>query len=290
MGKPHEISLKKIELVKKHYKIEGRLTVRRCWYIWRTQHLIVIEGKTKKQLDSLYKKQSEYLTNWREKNYIPPHMIIDHTRQVIEPSTFEDFEDAFDYCYETFSMNSMEVQDRYVEVWLEKETMTSTYEQICLNHDVPLVVSRGFTSYSCKYEACQRFSEIAKPITILVCGDHDAEGLHIPVAVENFVSRYIPELDIIFKRVLLTEDDFHDLEAFQERYSPHKDSLKIPHVKSYIDRYGPVKLEVEAMAFEVQKQRLIEALGQEIDFDVVEKVEKASTRNKKAWKSYYYEE
>jgi len=288
MGRPRPISLEKIRLVKEHYAIEGRLTVRRCWYIWRTNHLIIIEGKTRKQLDKLYKNHSEYLTRWRERGYIPPYMIVDHTRRIIKAQTFDSFEEAFNYSYDHFSIDSMKVQDKYIEVWLEKDTMVSTYEQICLNHDVPLIVSRGFTSYSCKYEACQRWEEIEKPIVILVCGDFDAEGLHIPVAVENFVRGLIPTIDITFKRVLLTEEDFYALHKSQERYTPHKDSLKIPHVRKFVEKYGKVKLEVEAMAFEAQKERLMKVLGQEIDLDITNLVEKRSEENKKAWMKEHY--
>ncbi|MBA7497185.1 hypothetical protein ES702_07796 [subsurface metagenome] len=290
MGKPRSKSLEKIEFVKQAYEIEGRLTVRRCWYIWLTHKLITIKGKTRKQRDNLYKKQSEYLTDWREKGYLSPEIIIDHSRQLIESQTYHDFDEAFENCCEYFSLNSMDYQDKYIEAWIEKEGDQGKFRKICLTYDVPLQISKGFASYSCKHEAMKRFEKIDKPIVILYCGDFDAEGLYIPETTERFLKEHSLSLagNLIFKRVFMTEKDFYDLEKFHVEFTPNKKALENPQVRRYVEKYGKVKLETDAIAGDVQKARFKEALFEEIDQDLVNSLYEQADEEKEAWLEKHY--
>lgn len=290
MGKPKENSLKKIELIKQAYEIEGRLTIRRCWYIWLTHKLISIEGKTKQQRDSLYVKQSKYLTAWREKGYLYPEMIIDYSRQLFESETYHDFDEAFKACCESFSLNSMDYQDKYVETWIEKEGDQGKFMQTCLNYDIPLQISKGFASYSCKYEAMKRFEKIDKPIVVLYCGDFDAEGLYIPEVTERFFEEYAPNIAerLIFKRVLMTEEDFYSLKEFHVEFTPSKKTLEKAYVRTHIEKYGNVKLETDALAGDVQKARFKEALFKEINKDMLENLYEQAIEQKRSWLENHY--
>ena len=290
MGKPKPISRKKIELVKQAYEIEGRLTVRRCWYIWLTHKLISIKGKSDKQRKTLYIKQSKYLTAWREKGYLLPEMIIDYSRRLFEARSYHDFEEAFEYCCNHFSLNSMDYQDKYVETWIEKEGDQGKFKQTCLNYDVPLQISKGFASYSCKYEAMKRFEKIDKPIVVLYCGDFDAEGLYIPVVTERFLKEHNSSIaeKLTFKRVFMTEKDFRDLKEFHVEFTPKKKTLKKVYIKEYIEKYGNFKLETDAIAGDVQKARFREALFKEIDKNLVDSLSERADLEREIWLEKHY--
>jgi len=275
----------KIKLIKSAYETEGRLTVRRIYYILLSNGLI-------KHSENSYTGLSTLLTKLREQGYLDPRMIIDQHRKMIQRTTYSDFDEAFEECCDYFSINTMALQNKYVEVWIEKDTMTSIFLNRCYFSDVPLIISKGFTSYSFKHEFLDRLKENSeKPCIVLYFGDFDAEGNFIPFKVEEFVNEKLgtQNIDFELKKVLLTEADIPKIENFGiiDKGLSKKKHLEKQYVQDYVKKYGKKKYEVEALSFNEVQDRFIKALGQEIDFSIVEQADKLSKEQVESWKRKY---
>lgn len=291
-GRVWRTTLEKIEVVKQAFEEEGQLSVRRIYYILLTKGVY----KPKKNPESSYD-PFEYVSHltvkWRDAGLIDPDMIVDKHRQILKRVSYQTFNELFAGLvrshYRHGFKSAMELQDKYVEVWIEKDTMTSTFEGFCWNNDICLVVSKGFTSYSFKYEAVKRFKEVheetGKPVVVLYFGDFDAEGEHIPKALSRFVKEKAPELDFRLEKVLLTEEDFNrtDLEGFRIPIQPVKHERKQQYYRDFVEKYGRVKLEVEALSVAEIKDRLKCVITQTLDLSCVERAEQESKEEIEAW-------
>lgn len=279
MRKPNEKTIKKIIEIQKAYENEGRLTLRRIYYILLSKGLI-------KHSENSYKGLSVFCVKWREAGIINPEWIVDRHRDLVKRTTYSNFQEAFNNLCRNYSRNSMDNQERYVEVWIEKDTMSHIFLNGCVLNDVPLITSKGFTSYSFKHEAVERFKQQNKPITILYFGDFDAEGEHIPKVFHRFIKEKAPELDLNFKKILLTEKDIPKIKQF----AVYDKSLSNPihqrknYVLDFLNKYGKQKYEVEALSFDEVQKRFLQALAQEINLQVVENNENESQEEIKNWK------
>jgi hypothetical protein len=70
-------------------------------------------------------------------------------------------------------------QPKYVEVWIEKDAMTGTFQSILNGKDVVIVPNKGFTSLTFLYKCIKRLKDQqrkGKDIHILYYGDFDPSG------------------------------------------------------------------------------------------------------------------
>jgi hypothetical protein len=80
----------------------------------------------------------------------------------------------------TFEPHRWYGQPKYVEVWIEKQAMYSTFQSILEDYEVGIQSSKGFNSLSMLFEAYQRLKMIqntqGREIVILYFGDLDPSG------------------------------------------------------------------------------------------------------------------
>jgi hypothetical protein len=72
-------------------------------------------------------------------------------------------------------------QPHYVEVWIEKQALASTFESFLKGRDVRIVINKGFASWTFLHQNAQRLVQIVKEdpnreIHILYFGDFDPSG------------------------------------------------------------------------------------------------------------------
>lgn len=278
-------SKRKIKIIEEAFEKEGRLTVRRIYYILLSRGFFdLTKSKNPKYARHIYQNLSARLVVWREAGIIDPDMIVDRKSELMRRPTSDNFQEAFDDLCLYYSKNSMPDQKKYVEVWIEKDTMRNTFFHDCYYNDVPLIISKGWTSYTFKHEAVKRFRKVyPKPVIILAFGDFDIEGEHIPKVVEKFVRDKIPDLKFNLKKVLLTPADYRKMSEFVVRFNPSKKQLEHEYARQFIEKYGAIKLEVEAMPFDETKRKFQTALFKEIDKQVVDAIEKASEKDREEW-------
>lgn len=289
MGWINKTTKDKLAVIMAAYRKEGPITLRRAYYVLLTAGFFdLTKSANKDYADHLYQALSALFVKCREGGYLPPEAIVDRVRSFIKRPAFPTFAECFADSFENYAQDSMTGQDRAVEAWLEKDTMRDTFLKDCYFRDVPLVISRGFTSWTFKHDAAERFAGYGKPVTVLYAGDFDAEGEHIPAILQEFIREHLPGLDLDFRKVLLTAEDFAQLRQYRVEFKPTKKHLQSAYVRDFVERFGPWKLEVEALPFDETRRRFREALASAINQRVVEAIDGRASRNKRAWLKRHY--
>ena len=80
----------------------------------------------------------------------------------------------------SYRLDRWEGQASHVEVWCEKDALSSVIEPVCERYHVRFMANRGYSSSTAMYDAAQRFSDAAsrgkRPVVIYL-GDHDPSGI-----------------------------------------------------------------------------------------------------------------
>src|SRR5262249_40966344 len=77
---------------------------------------------------------------------IPFSWISDNTRWMRKPRSYSSLEEALRTTVRTYRRNLWDTQDVYVEIWTEKDAIAGVLLEETRQWDVPLMVSRGFSS------------------------------------------------------------------------------------------------------------------------------------------------
>lgn len=154
------------------------------------------------------KKESEYkdtvgrlLTEMRRSREIPFGWIADATRWQRKPKTHSSLASMLRRTADTYRQAIWDLQDVYVEIWLEKDALAGVLYQATAKWDVPLMVTRGYPSLSYLHSAAEALEAENKPCHLYYFGDHDPSGVDIPVRVEADLKTFAPGAEIHFERV-----------------------------------------------------------------------------------------
>ena len=269
VGTINKRTLEKIEVIKETFQKEGCLTVRRIYYILLSKGLLTHK-------ESTYISLSSQLTQWREKGIIDPDTIIDQHRILDKLLTYNSLNEFLDDAPSHYILDTQENQPVYLETWAEKDTLHGIVADICHTYRIPLVISKGFTSYSFKHEALKRFSEINKPVQMLYLGDWDAEGLYIPQLLQEFLARNGSEIKL--DRVAMVERDIKSLPSIA--WHPSTLHLKKEYVSTYVKNYGKTKWEIEALSFKEIRDRLLDSISKYVDIDKLKKTRRKEQKER----------
>ncbi|MCX8069712.1 MAG: hypothetical protein N2738_04340 [Thermodesulfovibrionales bacterium] len=197
-----------------------------------------------------YKLLSDTLKKARMQGLVPWDAIEDRTREfhfLMGHSDISMFlRQELEQLFSGYRRHLLQDQKYYIEVWIEKDALSSIFKKVCHEHTVSLVISKGFASISFLKDYADR-ATIAKqqnlqPV-ILYFSDFDASGLDMmPACRKNLMELGLT--DIIFERCALTKEQIHyyklpvSLSAIKE-----KDS----RAKKHIERHGMLAVELDAL-------------------------------------------
>jgi hypothetical protein len=175
------------------------MTVRQVFYRLAVRQVV---PKSEEGYDAVQRQ----LLFLRRAEVIPYERIADNTRWMRKPASFGSAEDALDYTAQCYRRSLWRDQGVHVEVWCEKDALAGVIYQETAAYDVPLMVSRGFSSESYLYEAAGAIRASGKPSHIYYFGDRDPSGVRIDPAIRRGLERFAPEADITFERVAVTPE------------------------------------------------------------------------------------
>ena len=243
--KKNLILLEKIKGILKEYDLQGiKVTLRQLYYQLVTKDLIPNQK-------SAYSKLSTLLTNARYCGLIDWGAIEDRVRVPKIPITFEDIKDLMRAASRSYHLDRWEGQEYYIELWTEKDAISSVISPITKKYQVAVSVNRGYSSATSMYESAQRFLEHDdKDLVLLYLGDHDPSGLDMDRDIRDRLKEF--GVDVEVERIGLTMEQIKEL-------NPPKNPAKItdPRATAYIEKYGAVSWEVDAIPPE-ELQQLIE--------------------------------
>jgi hypothetical protein len=176
------------------------MTVRQVFYRMVTREEI---AKTEQEYKNTV---GRLLVKMRREGAIPFDWIADNTRWMRKPRTYSSVEQALQHVAQTYRRALWDDQEVYVEVWTEKDALAGVLLEETARWDVPLMVSRGFSSVSYLWEAAQTIRAQAKPAFLYYFGDHDPSGVHIDRNIEKQLREMAPKAEIHFQRVAVLPD------------------------------------------------------------------------------------
>jgi hypothetical protein len=149
----------------------------------------------------------------RRSGILPYEWIADGTRWHVKSRSWDSVEDALDDAASSYRRGLWQDQDVYVEVWSEKEAISSIVSPITNRWDVPLMIARGFASESFLWTTAETIRAAGKPAVVYQLGDHDPSGISAWRHIQRRLTDFAPDVDITFERLAVTEDQIadHDL-------------------------------------------------------------------------------
>jgi hypothetical protein len=177
------------EFLIRYAEEHGPVTVRGLYYQAEVAHVVGID-KTEKG----YRKVQRDVLNLRRAGRLDYDHIADATRWMRKPRSHGSITESVEHAIRFYRKRVWdEISDAYVEVW-------------CAEYDVPLMVTRGFTSETFAYEAVEAMPA-GKPCFIYYIGDFDRAGRDAGIALAEKLHRFAnqyEDMDVRFEQITVT--------------------------------------------------------------------------------------
>jgi hypothetical protein len=193
---------------------------------------------------------------------IPFDWIADNTRWMRKPRTYGSMQDALETCARAYRRAVWDDQDAYVEIWTEKDALAGVLLEETRTWDVPLMVSKGFSSVTYLYEAAKAIEAEGKPAYLYYFGDHDLSGVHIDKAIERRLREFAPDADIHFERVAVRPEQIRQWDL------PTRPTKK---TDSRSKGFDGESVEMDAIAPAHLRALVRECIEQHVDRDALER-------------------
>ncbi|MEX2119578.1 MAG: hypothetical protein WD847_08285 [Pirellulales bacterium] len=203
------------------------------------------------------------LGRMRRDGQLPFDWIGDNTRWQRKPNTHWSMEDALYETAKYYRRDLWRSQDAYVEIWIEKDALAGVVYEITEKWDVPLMVSKGFSSISYLYSAAEAIKDAGKPAYLYYFGDHDPSGVHIDRKIESDLRTFAPDCEIHFKRVAVKAEQIKSLKL------PTRPTKK---TDSRAKSFKGDSVEVDAIPPKALKTMVETCIVQHIDHEVVRRL------------------
>ena len=196
--------------------VENPMTLRQLFY------RLVSDGTIGKK-ETEYKSLANLTKNMRMSGELPFEWFADNTRWQRKPRSYSSLERGVEIFAEAYRRDFWINQPNYVEIWLEKDALAGVVYGVTAEFDVPLMVSRGYSSLSYLHGAAEQIADIDKPTYIYYFGDYDPSGRDIPRDIETKLRIFAPDADISFQIVGVTPEQI-ELLNLQTRPTKTTDS------------------------------------------------------------------
>jgi len=214
----------------------------------RQLHYLLVEARLIENKESNYKALSHILVEARKKNKINNSKILDRSRprfMFFNPDTWRD-------------------QKNYIELVIEKDTLSGFFKPYCQRYDINLVVSRGYSSWTVKKEILDRATS-GIPLgfdhkIIIHFGDFDPSGEDLYRDLKDQIKAFNPNIE--FVKALLT---LEDIQKYNLPPSPPKKSDT--RTRAFLKKFGSYSVEVEALDPDELKRRIHETILRYIDVE-----------------------
>lgn len=169
--------------------------------------------------------------------------------------------------FQSYRVNKMYGQKKYLEVWIEKDALSTLFYQAVSPYCIPLTICRGYSSVSFLHNFKERVIQNRKEGQEAVClyfGDFDPSGVDMLKAMQKTIEEELGIEGVKFKRIALTP------EQIEEHNLPHSpEALKEADSRSkkHIEAFGRLAVELDALSPNVLTNLIHTAIQEEIDID-----------------------
>lgn len=230
------------------------LSVRGVFY--RVMSAGVVD-KTEREYDVVQRR----VLKLRRSGALPYAWIADGTRWHVKSRSFDSVEQALQDAAVSYRRALWSDQDAYVEVWSEKDAISSIVSPVTDSYDVPLMIARGFASESFLWQTAATIRDTGKPTFVYQLGDHDPSGVAAWEHVQAKLREFAPDIDIVFNRIAVTEEQ---IDIFDLPTRPTKAS------DSRAKNFSGESVEVDAVPTATLRRLVQDAIEEHIDTRALE--------------------
>ncbi|MCD4665507.1 MAG: hypothetical protein K8R68_09555 [Bacteroidales bacterium] len=257
-----------ISILKKFDELNMRMTLRMLHYQLVSRNII---QNTKKE----YKRISRVLTGARYYGLVDWDAIEDRIRIPHQHAEFDNISHLVEVARRNYRLNRWKKQDYYVEVFTEKDALSSILMPIIDKWHVFLNVLRGYSSATALYKASKRFIENNDKTNIaLYFGDHDPSGLDMIRDVKDRLTEFGCIVTVIPIALTIEQVKKYNLPP---NYAKIKDSRS----KNYIMQFGKASWEVDALPPDVMTTLIDSAIKHYVDIEKMTMVKKQEIEDMK---------
>lgn len=260
------------------YQSQGyKLTLRQLYYQLVSRD--IIPNKVEE-----YTKLTTLLNKGRMSGFVDWDAIVDRTRNIKTPYYEYSTQDAVQRTINSYKLDRHDVQDNYIELWLEKDALSEIIYRATQPYGISLMVNRGYSSCSAMYQSYQRLAQEInndKNVIIFYVGDHDPSGLDMIRDIRDRLSEML-----IYGTEL--QNNFDDLEQAQcwlnkklqvkpialtskqvqeHNLIPNPAKLTDPRATKYVEEFGYTSWEVDALNPEILDTLVKKSILDYIDLD-----------------------
>ena len=258
------ILIEKIKEILEEYKQKGfRVTLRQLYYQLVARDIIPNKANE-------YQRISKLLTDARYNGDIDWDAIEDRIRTPKIPHVFEDVNDLMEAAKNSYKLNRWENQKYYLELWTEKDAISSVIQPLTEKYQITMCVNRGYSSASAMFESSRRLrNEVGKNCIILYLGDYDPSGLDMIRDIKERIGEFSEMSDFELIPIALTKEQI-------DKYNLPENPAKVtdPRAKWFIDNFGDTSWEVDALKPEVLQKIVEDAILNYLDIEKFEQVKK----------------
>lgn len=147
-----------------------------------------IPGITKD--DASYCKIQEQVLALRRSGELPYNLITDGSRWTRKPDSFSSVADAVMQTARFYRKALWAQASERVEVWVEKDALSGVVYPVTADYDVPLMVTKGFTSETFVWSTIEAYRGDPRPLVIYYLGDFDRSGMAALESLREKVFRF----------------------------------------------------------------------------------------------------
>jgi len=256
------------------YRKQGYiLTLRQLYYQLVSRDIIPNQDKE-------YAKLSHVLKEARMGGLVDWASIEDRIRIPKIPYIVDDVDDAIDDTINMYRLDRMKDQNTYIEVWIEKDALSSVFYRVTKKYGIRLMVNRGYSSVSAMYKAAERIMDApAEESIIFYFGDHDPSGLDMVRDIQDRLEEFGTNPEVI--HCALTMEQI-------EQYNPPPNPAKVtdPRAKLYIQRHGNTSWELDALQPSVLEQLVKDYVLKFIDLEQYKAILDQEVEDKKTLENF----
>ncbi|MAH51186.1 hypothetical protein CMI37_35540 [Candidatus Pacearchaeota archaeon] len=252
------------QIITEYEALNIRMTLRQLYY------QLVAEGIIPNDAN-VYAKISNLLTDNRYVGRIDWDTMEDRGRLPSIPGQWENMLDILDSAVASYRLPRWRDQDYYLELFTEKEALTSVVKPITEKWHIHFCFNKGYSSASAMYGLSRRvMSKIkeGKHVVLLYLGDHDPSGMDMIRDINDRIEEFLT------KGHITCEPDFQVIPIALtmgqiQKYNPPPNPAKIsdPRAVWYIEKFGDKSWEVDALKPNVMMKLIDDKIKEYIDME-----------------------
>ena len=248
------------------------MTVRQLYY------QMEVRGYVRKD-DADYDRVQRACLQMRRQGVLSYDKIVDSSRERRTIYQYSGLRQALEEAHQTYRRNYWLDQPVHVEIWCEKDALTSIMNPTCQAYGVAFQALHGFDSESFAYESAKDIMAIGKPAHIYYFGDHDPSGWWIKRNLEPQLRGFGADAHVAHVGVSPEQVAAWGLPT---RHAKRSDS----RCQGFIEYFGSDSCtEVDAIAPNVLQQLIRECINEHVEHDAWQRAQQIEAMERETFAS-----